>query len=113
MRTLVSDSEHLETALYRRFLPTTYNLPRFLQPAKRNWRDAVVLAAEGDWPAQADWLLSPSLGFLTSILSPLTSDRPRRERSELSISLTLSTILKRTLDKRSEPEKPENSFILK
>ena len=30
------------------------------------------------WPAQADWLLSPSLGFLTSILIPLAYDqRPR------------------------------------
>ena len=65
--------------------PTTLNLPRFLPPAKRNWRREVVLAAEGDWPAQADWLLLSSFGFLTSILSPLTSDPPRRRRAPLNI----------------------------
>ena len=28
--------------------PTTHNLPRFLPPAKRNWREAVVLASRSD-----------------------------------------------------------------
>ena len=77
------------------FFPITLHAPLStdLLPAKRNWRDAVVLAAEGDWPAQADWLLSPSLSSLTSILSPLTSDPPRRrrERSELSTMFFLGS----------------------
>jgi hypothetical protein len=36
----------LSTMLFLRFYrqPTTHNLPRLLLPAKRNWRDAVVLA---------------------------------------------------------------------
>ena len=58
---------------FLRLLPTTYNA----QPTAVLTAREAELAAEGDWSAYAGWLLSSSLGFLTSILSLLTSDPPQ------------------------------------
>ena len=53
--------------------PTTHNLPRFLKPAKRNWRDLENLRSEvrGERLEERE-----DLDLLTSYLIPLTSVPP-------------------------------------